>query len=260
MKTKRIVTISIATAFLLIVLFACVSLFSVRKAEVNFGVLEFTNTEEVQAVADGYLGENLMFLDKEEVKASFSSYNYLEVVSVEKKFPNVLRITLKERREIYTLENNGVYYVTNEDGFVLAEKSAEEINSDNRNVIKLSLDGVNVTDMSVGSVIKTDNDELMKTVFEMAKSARLTDCIKQITVKKLASSEPADVEFTTYTGVTICVEKAETDGVEKIAAAFDVYDNKISDYEKAFDVLYVFRNSQTGQIQVTWSDKTVVGS
>ena len=260
MKTKRIVIISIAAAFILIVLLACVSMFSVRKTEIEFNVAEFADTEEVQETLDGYLGKNLMFLDKEDVIGSLSKYTYLEVVSVEKDYPNVLKISVKERREIYTLEHDGKYFVANEDGVVLNEISKQMAETENRKVIKLTFDGVEVTEITKGEIFKTDDEKLIKAVFEMAKSARLTDCIKEISVNKIAAGEPADVEFLTYTGVTICVQKAETDGVEKINAAFKVYDNEVSDYEKAFDVLYVFRNAETGQIQVTWSDGTSVGA
>jgi hypothetical protein len=179
---------------------------------------------------------------------------------VEKDYPNVLKVTIKERREIYAVESDGEFYVVNEDGFVLSKITKEKASND-RSLIELKLVGVEFSEVEEGSVIKISgegNEELLPTVFEMAKSARLTDCTKRITIKKLASSEPSDVEFLTYTGVTICVQKAEIDGVEKVEAAFRVYDDKVSDYEKAFDVLYAFRNAETGQIQVTWSDGTVV--
>lgn len=257
MKSKRLVLISIIVAFFLIVLLSSMTLFSVRQAKVNFAVSEDFNTEEVQELLDGYKGKNLMFLKVDKIQAELEKYHYLEVVSIEKDYPNVLKVSLKERREVYCFNSGEQTYVTNEDGFVLSAVQADYVNN-NRNVINVNLTGVTITEIKEGAVIATDSPELMTSVFDMAKAANLTDCIKQINVIKKAAGEPGDVEFITYTGVTICVQKAEVDGVEKVNAAFKVYDEKITDYEKAFDKLFVFRNADSGEIQVTWSDNVKV--
>ena len=52
MQTKRISVILIAIAFMLVVLFSCVGLFSVKKVEVNFAVSEQTDSESIQATLD----------------------------------------------------------------------------------------------------------------------------------------------------------------------------------------------------------------
>ena len=257
MKSKRLVLVSIIVAFFLIVLLSCMTLFSVRQAKVNFAVSEEFNTEEVQEILDGYKGKNLMFIKIDEIRAELEKYHYLEVVSIEKDYPNVLNVSLKERREVYCFQNGEQTYVTNEDGFVLSSVQADYADK-NRNVISVKLSGVQITEIKEGSVVSTDSPELMTSVFDMAKAANLADCIKQINVIRQAINEPGDVEFITYSGVTICVQKAEIDGVEKIQTAFKVYDEKINDYEKAFDKLFVFRNAESGEIQVTWSDNTKV--
>ncbi len=258
MRTKKISLILIVVAFILIAILSTVSLFYVRKAQVNFAVSEKTDSSEIQQLLDGYIGKNLLFLDTEEIVQALKGYHYLEVVRVDKKYPNVIEVSLKERREVYYFEQDGKVYITNEDGFVLNSYSGT-VQNDNRQMIKLEVKGVNVLQATPGSVLKTDSEQLMTAVFEMAKSVNLTNCIKAIKVDKPAPNELADVEFDTYTGVKIRILKAEESGVNKINQAFNVYDSEVSDYEKAFDKLLVSKNSQTGEIQVTWSDGSLIG-
>lgn len=253
MKSKKFVLISIAVAFFLIVLLSCMTLFSLRKIDTKFAVSEGFNTQEVQEVLDEFKGKNLMFLDVDDVKAQLEQFHYIETVSIEKDYPNVLKIDLKERREVYCLTVDESSYLTDEDGFVLTTVDMSSVES-RRDLIKINLTGVSVTDIKVGAIIATDSLELMTAMFDMAKAANLTDCIKEINVIKHAVNELGDVELLTHTGVIICVQKPEIEGVNKITAAFKVYDEQVSDYEKAFNKLFVSKNVESGEIQVTWSD------
>lgn len=255
MKAKKIVVLSMAVAFVLVAILACFRLFSIKSVDVDFTIAENTDVVEVQQTADAFKDKSLLFLDVEDVKQEFSKFSYVEVVSVEKDYPNVLKVKLKERREVYYTEFGGKYYILDQDGFVL--NCVEKAQLDNeREKIELSFENVKIQSLEVGSYIQTDSDSLVKATFNMAKSVNLTDCIKAV---KINSKIPLyNVAFTTYTGVEIWVNKAEDDGVRKIKKAFEVYDSDITDYEKAFDTLIVSKIREDGSIKVSWSDRSEI--
>lgn len=256
MRSKNIIVMTIAIAFILITIIACLAMFSIKKAEVNFAVDKDTDSEQIQVVVDEFLGKNLIFFNTNDVALALKDFNYLEVISVEKQFPNVLKISVKERREVYYLEHEGQTYLTNEDGFVL-DVLDDASSIDKTKMIKLDLVNVNVTDLTLGKTMTTDCPVLMQTVFDMAKSANLTDCIKSMSVENMGANEPSDVHIYTHTGVKISILKVEERGEEKIDAALTAYDQYISDYEKGFDSLLVV--DVGGNIKVTWSGNTVIG-
>lgn len=254
---KKFIIILATVLFVLVTMFCFVLLTTVKRVEVHFAVGDNTDTLAVQSVVDKNVGKNLLTIDEEEIKTSLSGFSYVEVVSVEKKFPNVVKVMVKERREIYGVEFDDKVHVLGEDGHLLKTVSKNNFEF-TRDVIKLDLGAVKIIEANVGQVLKTDSDELLTSVLDMTKSANLNNSIKEISVIKYAAAgELSDVEFVTYTGVKICVYKAEEMGVEKMSAAFNVYDTQVSDYEKATFTLYASYNFEKQRIEVTWSDRAV---
>lgn len=251
MKLRRSFAIIIVVLFLLVAGFSFASLFSVKKVDATFSVSDDTKISDLQSRLDEFLNKNIIFLDKQEVYDAFSDFHYMEIVSVNKKYPNVIEVNVLERREVYYLDYGTNYLVTTENGFILKSISKNSVVDDSRDKIILTLDGVSVLESTIGKTVKTDNDELLSTVFEMAKSVNLTDCIKGISVFSMGS-EFSDVTFSTYTGVDIVIEKAELFGVDKVKEGFSAYDQKASDYEKMFSKLVVFIDKD-GKIQVNWT-------
>ncbi len=264
MQTKKISVILIAVAFMLVVLFSCVGLFSVKKIQINFAVSDQTDSASIQSTLDGFLGDNLLFMKTEEIEKALKGYHYMEVVSVKKQYPNVIIVSLKERREIYYVKYGEVYYVTTEDGFVLKSVAAAEFSGNtSRDKILLELVNINVTSATIGSYLKTDNDQIMTTVFEMAKSVNLTDCIKTISVEKkydeLVGTEYIgvyDATFNTYSGVSMMIERVTDQGVEKTENAFYVYDTVLTDYQKAGGAIESYLMND-GNFRVTYEQKEV---
>ncbi len=251
MKLRKSFAIVIVVLFLLVAGFSFTSLFSVKKVDATFSVSDDTKVYDLQSRLDKFLNKNILFLDTQEVYDAFSDFHYMEIVSVNKKYPNVIEVNVIERREVYYLSYGTNYLVTTEDGFILKLISKNSVVANSRDKIILFLDGVSILDATIGKTIKTDNDNLLNTVFEMAKSVNLTDCIKNVKVFS-PGSEFSDVTFGTYTGVDIVIEKAEISGVDKVKEGFNAYDLRASDYEKMFSKLAVFMDKD-GNIQVNWT-------
>lgn len=253
MKLKKTLTILIAVLFSLVIMFSFAGIFSVKKVNATYAVSDDANVSELQEKFDKFLNKNILFLNVEEVCKALDDFHYMEIVSVKKEFPNVIEVEVVERREVYYLDYGTNYLVTTADGFILRSISKSSVIENNRDKIVLTLDGVSILDATIGKVLRTDDDRLLSTVFEMAKSVNLTDCIKNIKVFS-PGTEMSDVIFGTYTGVDIVVEKAEISGVDKVIEGFKAYDEEASDYEKMFKTIIVFRDNQ-GAIQVDWTDK-----
>lgn len=247
MKVKKILVISLAVVFMLTVLLSCVFIFSIKKVDVKFNVATGNGVVEIQKELDKYVGDNLLFLDLDDVYKDLEQNPYYEVVKVEKNYPNLLTVEFTERLETYCLEYEGKVFTLDKEGFVLNQQNLSEFEGVGSDRIMLELDSFTIRSLSVGSKISTDDDEVLFSVFEMAKAVRLTDCINRIKVRSFSIDRTA--WFYIDTGVTIQVPKVYERGVDKIVCAFDVYDNS-DDYFKSFDTLIVTINQNTGEIQV----------
>ena len=235
MNTKKIAVILIAIAFTLIAIFSFIGLFSVKKVNVDFSVSANTDTGEVQRVLDTALGANLLFYNTEDLKSVLKDYHYLEVLSVDKQFPNQINVSIKERREVYYIINGSTVYVLTADGFVLNSFDASAFDGDVlRDKIMLSFDGIGVENIELGKTSKTDNDQAISAVFEIAKQVNLTDCIKSIAVEKVDGfSDVFDAKFTTYSGVSIFVQDVlYSKSSLQFINAFNAYDKLNSDFMK----------------------------
>ena len=172
----------------------------------------------------------------------------MEVLSVDKQYPNVIKVKIKQRREIYEISYQGKIYVTTAEGFVLRVEDDLGKNSDHER-IRLHLDGIEILDGSLGQIISTTDDDMMKQVFAMADAVWLTDCIESVTVEKSVLIENA--VFNTRTGVQIIVPEMLDEGVRKIQTAFEKYDLGASDFEKTFRTMMVIKLT-TGDIEAQW--------
>ncbi len=254
MRTKKFACISVAIVFVLVMLFSCIALFAVKKINVDYAVGDNTETAEIQAKLEEFMGKNLMFLDEQEILDSLSGFHNVEVISVKKNYPNVLDVEIKERLEVYEIVSGQTVYVTTDNGLILRSYNLDE-QAQPREKVRILLNGVNVLDATLGQIIATDGDELVGRVFEMTKSVELSNCIKSVELKKAPMTEMAT--FSTYTGVQIIIREILDDGVEKIQTAFEKYDQGTTDYQKTFNKIEVVKLSDTGEIIATWTNVVV---
>ena len=240
MIKKKLLAILISIAFALVLVFSCVSLLSIKKVEVNYALATNTNVQGIQNVLDKNLNKNLLFLDEKEVENSLKIQPYLEVVSVNKRFPNVLCVDVKERREVYKIECDGNAYVLDENGIVLNDTGVSQQGGE---IIDLSFitfnndpmltSKIQVVSAQLGEKIQTSNDQVVYQTLAIAKSVGLFDCIKKIEIEDCSGGE-YDIAFETKTGVNLYVVDLLLDGTKKGQVCFDVYNQIATDYQKRF--------------------------
>ena len=266
MNAKKLVVILIAFAFSLIMIFSCVALLAVKKIQIDFNVSSYSSnqgefssqtSEEVQKLLNEYIGVSLLSIDAEQVEQKLIVHPKLEMVEVVKKFPNVLCVNLKERREVYKLEYNDKTYILDEFGFVLTDDGKT---TQGTSLISLSLEKINnvnieIIRLEVGQKIKISNDangEVFSTALNVAKSVGLADCIERIELQDTSSEY--DLFFQTRTGTKIIIRDIMIDGVIKTQKAFEIYDTKATDYQKSsatIEALYTTNENGIRTFRIT---------
>ena len=242
MRTKRILAKIIAITFALVVLFACAGIFSVEKVDVKYSISS-ADVQSAQSILNKYKGKNLLFLDKQDVINSLNSQPYLQVVSVEKDYPNVLSVRVQERRETYKIDYDGKTYILDENGVAL--NNMGEIKQGGE-VIDLSFIAIGnnpnltakikITDITLGKKIKTTNDEAVFKTFEIAKQFDLFDSIKSVTIEDFTGGIYG-VSLETHTGVKVHIDDVLVDGQIKGQVGFEAYNDRADDYQKRFGLL-----------------------
>ncbi len=261
MNAKKLVVILIAFAFSLIMIFSCVALLAVKKIQIDFNVSSYSSnqgefssqtSEEVQKLLNEYIGVSLLSVDAEQVEQKLIVHPKLEMVEVVKKFPNVLCVSLKERREVYKLEYNEKVYILDEFGFVLTDDGKT---TQGTSLISLSFANIDISKIEVGKKIEIEKDlegNILSTTFDIVKSVGLADCIEKISLKDTTSGY--DLSFKTRTGTDINIIDIIEDGSIKTQKAFEIYDTEATDYVKSsgtIEALYTYPNDGIRKFIIT---------
>ena len=102
-NVKKYLIIMIAVAFGAALVVACITLFSVKKVSAEFSDYGDSQAVEIQNDLERLKGKNMVFLSKSEVYEIGDKYPRYEITSVEKEYPNVLKVSVKKRVEEFTV-------------------------------------------------------------------------------------------------------------------------------------------------------------
>lgn len=257
LKNKKILTIVISAVFALITVLVGFLIFTLEKVNLTceFANKNYDFAKEINDCTSNYVGSNLIFLNTEKVKEEIEKNPYLYVESIEKSFPNQLKVVVKDRKDVYLLDYQGKKYFLSENGLVLSE-----VNRDyqERELISLKFEGeISVKNVTVGKVLEVSDKSRLDLAFSLAKSVGLTDCVKAMTIKTFGTTDidqtgyDTDIVFDTYTDVKITIAKAEKLGEEKMDKAFKAYQNS-ADYIKSSNTIYAFYNLQDNKVEIRW--------
>ena len=257
MRTKRILAKIVAIAFALVVLLACAGILSIEKVDVSYAVSNY-DVDDKQLLLDKFKGQNILFLDEKEVFNALETEPYLEIINVKKNYPNVLSVSVKERRETYRIKVEEQTYILDENGIVLND---DGIIRQGGTVIDLNFIAfrnkpdstlkIEVLDIVLGRPLQTTNDQAVYETLNIAKQFGLFDCIESITIEDCTGGQ-YDVSFETHTGVKIYIDDILVDGDIKGQVGVDIYNTKANDYQKRFGLL------ETRYIHVDGETKLVV--
>jgi cell division protein FtsQ len=83
------------------------------------------NKNELRANINQFYGDNLLFLNEDDLKKSLLKHNLISSVQIEKAFPSTIHVVIEERRAVAWLKNNNKKLIFSSDGIILGEKKLE---------------------------------------------------------------------------------------------------------------------------------------
>ncbi|MGN0145164.1 MAG: cell division protein FtsQ/DivIB [Clostridium sp.] len=112
--------------------------------------------EDVKEKTEKLIGKNIFFINKNDIVKTAKENPYVNSVEVTKLYPRQINIKINEKQGIYCTEQNGQYYIFNENGIFLEKTDSIE----NRNLIQLI--GVNdkLETINLGDCI-SDNQRII---------------------------------------------------------------------------------------------------
>ncbi len=232
---KSILTAFIVVAFVAIAVFSVFSVFVIKEVTPSFTVTTNckSQTDEIEEKLNSYKGQSLLFLNLEEVKNDLSVNPYLEIVSVEKSYPNSLIVEVEERIERYVVKYDGASYAIDGNGFVLAKN---DFYTQNLPLLEVTI-GSTPTVSKPLSIIESER-QLFSVALTTVYNPNYTNNIEKIQVVK--GLEVSDIVLSTTTGVTIEIWNAQSKGEEKLTLGFTTYDQLLTDRDKYTHRVCVF--------------------
>ena len=120
MKKALIVT-SIAFVLLLAVVAAGLNVvFTVTYIEASFSTYSLQGEEDAKALKaelDEFVGSSTTFLDLDDVREKVEKYPAFRLEGLQKKFPKTVKISLKERKEMFAYQmSDGKYAIIDDEG------------------------------------------------------------------------------------------------------------------------------------------------
>lgn len=230
MKYKKLLVLITCLLFVTVAVFCFASAFKITDVELNYNVLE-NSSEDLDGKCSEYLekynGKNLVFVNLDKVKEEMCNLSgYVEVVSIEKNFPNKLSVSVKEKLEAFVIQNDDSYFALDVNFNVLAQKSSAKNNVDGNDNILLELSRADYqTDLSVRGVLE---------IYDGETAGYLKDCaeylysMRENLVKVSVTTKKDGAKYKTLTlymreGVTFTLMKANESSLDKLKATYEFY-------------------------------------
>lgn len=122
-------------------------------------------------------GENIFRADTKGAEKEVLKLPYIKSVNITRQNRNTVRISVKEREEIFSVLSNGLVYICDENGRILAKSNISSVYP----IVK----GVDLKDYEPGQNIFEENEELndLKTIIDTAYELKLLDYYLEIRIQ-----------------------------------------------------------------------------
>lgn len=146
MKKKWIIVLSVLAAVIVLIVILSFTLFSLRTIELDFRTNKTYITatdDEIIESGEIKMGGSVFFRSKNKYIEKIESKNpYIKVVNIETVFPSKFVIHVAERQEIFAVEHNDQFYITDDEFKVLRITDSYASTQDNA----MLLEGLQVAD------------------------------------------------------------------------------------------------------------------
>ena len=157
-----------------ILIFFMSPIFNIEEIRV-FGNSKITTTECIN-LSKLEIGQNIYKLNKSQIKKNLRQNAYIDKISIIRKLPNIIEITVQERTATFMLEleNNEYAYINNQ-GYIL-EKNSNKIEA-----ITITGFSTNIENINVGNRLSEDDLNKLETVLKIVDTAQSNNIIEYIT-------------------------------------------------------------------------------
>lgn len=233
MKNKKLIVIFCVFVAVVLIIVLSSTIFTLRQAELYFinedGQYvepgeELTGKVDLESCLSDLYGGNIVLLDKNEVIRRIESANLkVKVESVEKVFPNKIRVYATVRVPLYYLTIDGNVYVCSYDGFVMQE------NPDNLiSIVEVKGSFGTVEKPVVGEYIKNKfNDagkyDIIETFFNSVWRQEGFDYAGIYNLISGVEISEDSLQCVTQRGAKFVIPSPDIDLFEKFTSAYGVY-------------------------------------
>ncbi len=239
MKNVRLVIVLGIFAFLTLIIVLCSTVFTLNT--VNLGWLSTTkvlsDTTDEQIIESGKfeLKQSVFLINKQQYTENLERNNpYLKVLGMEIQFPNKLKVTVKEREELYVLKvanelsASGYSYVHLDYELKVLKITDTQVIANQQNPAILTLNNLNYTisDFTVGEFTNMPVEEMLISIGNMLTSAGYTNTLYKALIKTIDVKYDVNTTIniqTTY-GLNLKLLKAENATGQKMLKALSIYE------------------------------------
>ncbi|MBQ9514118.1 MAG: FtsQ-type POTRA domain-containing protein [Clostridia bacterium] len=252
MRIKKILIPIISAIFLITVICVSLSAFTVKEVNVSFSTfVKQDGAQDIQESLNKYNGKNLLFIKTDRIINEIEEDPYFKVSSIKKDFPNVLKISIEERKEVFVIEYKNKEYFADCEGRILSKVKGD----DYHNCLYVQFKNVDVEDITVGEKIESDDINVISTALDIVYKNANFGSVKTVLIEKVFDGDNhINLTFNTYSSVEIVVYKAERSGAEKTAKAFELYNQENNDYRKSNNKIIAHDLDGEEDFKVVWSE------
>lgn len=202
-KKARRRRIKIAFIFFLIITLITLAImcftvfFKIKEVKVTGSAIYKDNTQEI-IKASGLVGENLFVASEKKVEDKIrKSMPYVDDVSLERKFPDKVVLTITDAKEKMYFEKDNKYYIVSENGYVLKEQ--EEVPENAFQIISNGIGG------NIGELVNYENEN------EQSLSEKIVKSLDKhkIYVNKIDATNPLAIVVEVENRFTVLLGKDE---------------------------------------------------
>ncbi|MBQ7668101.1 MAG: FtsQ-type POTRA domain-containing protein [Clostridia bacterium] len=174
----------IISAIILLVTFILILLFSPIFNITNIKVEGNKKVDEniIKSEADVNIGQNILRLNKVQMKNNILSVPYVDEAKILRVWPNTILINISEKEPIAKLKLLGSNIFIDEDGYVL------EVLTDDEDYEVPLLENIEVSSIIPNRELDADNPELYKKYLEILKNLKNNDMLENITKIKFTDT------------------------------------------------------------------------
>ncbi|NOW92408.1 cell division protein FtsQ [Clostridium beijerinckii] len=140
----------------IIVLFIVGTIFAIKS---NFFIIKKVSIlgnpvmsgEDVKNSTENLIGQNILFINKQNIISNAKKNPYVENVEISKSYPKQVNIKISEKEGIYYVEKDGYKYVLDNDGNFLEKTDSVE----NRSLVNVK--GIDLKDVALGQKMIDDS-------------------------------------------------------------------------------------------------------